>query len=102
MNLSYRLRLLIVLLIIGVLAGGGLFLKKLLVPDSFGVYGPYRADAIYEATLVPIQHGTNTSCFKCHPYEAKIHKKGRHQTISRTRMLKLPIIAINAIMFMHL
>ena len=44
MDLSYRLRLLIVLLSIGVLAGGGLFFKKLLTPDSFGVYGPYRAD----------------------------------------------------------
>ena len=82
MDLSYRLRLLIVLLSIGVLAGGGLFFKKLLIPDSFGVYGPYRADAITEAALVPIRHGTNKSCFKCHPYEAKIHKKGRHQTIS--------------------
>ncbi|MCK5164071.1 MAG: hypothetical protein KAJ25_00900 [Desulfobacula sp.] len=82
MDLSYRMRLLIVLLSIGVLAGGGLLFKKLLIPDSFGVYGYYRADAIKEAAFVPIRHGTNTSCFKCHPYEAKIHKKGRHKTIS--------------------
>ena len=82
MDLSYRIRLLIVLISIGVLAGGGLLFKKLLIPDSFGVYGHYRADAISEAALVPIRHGTNASCFKCHPYEAKIHKKGRHKTIS--------------------
>ena len=82
MNLSYRLRLLIVLLIIVMMVGGGLLFKKMLTPDSFGVYGHYRADAIKEASLVPIRHGTNTSCFKCHPYEAKIHKKGRHKTIS--------------------
>ena len=82
MNLSYRLRLLLVMLSICVLVGGGLFFKKLLIPDSFGAYGPYRADAIKEAVLIPIRHRTNTSCFKCHPYEAKIHKKGRHQTIS--------------------
>lgn len=82
MNLSYRLRLLIVLLSIGVLTGGGFLFKKLLLPDSFGVYGHYRADAITEAALVPIRHGTNASCFKCHPFEAKIHKTGRHQTIS--------------------
>jgi hypothetical protein len=81
-NLSYRLRLLLVMLSICVLVGGGLFFKKLLIPDSFGAYGPYRADAIKEAVLIPIRHRTNTSCFKCHPYEAKIHKKGRHQTIS--------------------
>jgi len=81
-NLSYRLRLLIVLLSIGVLTGGGFLFKNLLLPDSFGVYGPYRSDAITEAALVPIRHGTNAPCFKCHPYEAKIHKTGRHQTIS--------------------
>ncbi|WP_300455864.1 hypothetical protein [Desulfobacula sp.] len=82
MKLSYRLRLLIVLISLGVLTGGGLLLKHLLLPDSFGVYGPYRANAIAEAALVPIRHGTNASCFKCHAYEAGIHKTGRHQTIS--------------------
>lgn len=82
MNLSYRKRLLVVLITIIVLTGGGLLLKKLFIPSSFGVYGPYRADAIAEAALVPVRHGTNASCFKCHSYEAKIHKKGRHQTIS--------------------
>ncbi|MBU1340401.1 MAG: cytochrome c3 family protein [Proteobacteria bacterium] len=82
MNLSYQLRLLIVLISIGVLAGGGLLLKRVLTPESFGVYGPYRADAIAEAALVPIRHGNNTSCFKCHSYETKVHKNGRHQTIS--------------------
>ena len=82
MNLSYRMRLLIVLLSVGVLAGGGLLFKQLLLPDSFGVYGYYRADAITEAALIPIRHGTNASCFKCHAHEAKSHKKGRHQTIS--------------------
>jgi len=81
-NLSYRKRLLIVLSGIVVLSGGGLLLKRILLPDSFGVYGPYRADAIAEAAMVSIRHGTNASCFKCHSYEAKIHKKGRHHTIS--------------------
>lgn len=82
MDLSYRLRLFIVLVSIVLLAGGGLLFKKLFIPDSFGLYGSYRADAIEEAVNVPIRHMTNTSCFKCHPYEAKIHKTGHHQTIS--------------------
>lgn len=82
MKLSYRLRLLIVLVSIGVLTAGGLLFKQLLLPDSFGDYGPYRADAIREAAQVPIRHGTNAPCFNCHLYEAKIHKNGRHQTIS--------------------
>ncbi len=82
MDFSYRIRLFIVLFAIGVLAGGGFLFKELLLPDSYGLYGPYRGDAIAEAALVPIRHGTNMSCFKCHPHEAKIHKNGRHQTIS--------------------
>ncbi len=82
MNPSYQMRLLLVLASIVVLAAGGLLFKKLLVPKSFGVYGPYRADAIEEEMLVPVRHGTNESCFDCHKYEAKTHKKGRHQTIS--------------------
>ncbi len=82
MDLSYRMRLLVILLSISVLTGGFFLFKKLVTPDSFGVYGPYRADAIAEEALVPIRHGTNESCFQCHPYEAKNHKKGLHKTIS--------------------
>ena len=82
MELSYKMRLTAVLVCIIVLSAGGLLVKRLLLPKSFGVYGPYRADAIVEAAQVPIRHYTNASCFTCHPYEAKIHKTGHHQTIS--------------------
>ena len=82
MDLSYRMRLLLVLISLVVLSGAGLFLKRLLTPESYGVYGPYRADAIAEAALMPVRHGTSASCFDCHTYEAKVHKNGRHQTIS--------------------
>ncbi len=82
MNLSYSKRLLIVLLTIFVLGAAGLLIKRLLLPKSFGVYGPYRADAIAEAAVIPIRHGTNDSCFQCHPYERKIHQAGTHSTIS--------------------
>ncbi len=82
MNLSYRLRLALIAMGIVALAGGGLLVKKLLVPESFGLYGNYRADAIAESAAAPIRHGTNASCFTCHPYEAASHKKGLHKTIS--------------------
>lgn len=82
MELSYKKRLLIVLAGMIVLVAGGLLIRRLMLPESFGRYGPYRADAISEAAMIPIRHGTNASCFTCHPYEAGIHKKGRHQTIS--------------------
>jgi hypothetical protein len=76
------MRVLIVISSIVVLSLGGLLFKRLLLPKSFGLYGPYRADAIAEAALVPIRHATNVSCFSCHPYEAGVHRTGRHHTIS--------------------
>jgi hypothetical protein len=81
-GLSYRMRLIFICIGIFVMVGIGFLFKSLLLPDSFGVYGPYRADAIKEAAQVPIRHGTNDSCFKCHPFEAKIQKAGLHKTIS--------------------
>ena len=82
MGLSYRMRLMLICIGIAVMVVVGFLVKSLLVPESFGVYGPFRADAINEAAQVPIRHGTNDSCFKCHPYEARIHKAGLHKTIS--------------------
>lgn len=79
---NYGFRLIFVVVTILVMTGAGLFLKGFLVPDSFGRYGSYRADTIPEEASLPIKHATNSSCFSCHPYEAKIHKAGRHSTIS--------------------
>jgi hypothetical protein len=82
MGLSYKMRLVAVVVVMGIAVAGGLFVKGLVKPASFGVYGHYRADAIEEETLIPIRHATNTSCYTCHPYEARIHKTGLHKTIS--------------------
>ncbi len=60
----------------------GIAAKKLLIPKSFGIYGHYRADAIEEAATVEMRHGTNASCLSCHRFEAQIHLRGKHSTIS--------------------
>ena len=80
--MSYKVRLLVTVVALGAMASAGLAAKRFLVPASFGMYGHYRADAIDEAADLPIRHGTNQSCFKCHPYEAGLHKAGLHKTIS--------------------
>jgi len=80
--LNYRLRLILVLVSIFIIAGAGLIVKQLLIPDSFGKYGSYRSDSIIEEAAIPIRHGTNDSCYGCHKYEASIHKNGLHKTIS--------------------
>lgn len=82
MDLSYKMRLVVLAVGLCILAGSGLLVKGFLVPESFGVYGPYRADAITEEAALPIRHGTNTSCFSCHAHEANIHQAGLHKTIS--------------------
>jgi hypothetical protein len=60
----------------------GLLGKMLLTPKSFGTYGHYRADTIEEEANLEIRYWTNASCFSCHQYEAGIHLKGHHKTIS--------------------
>ncbi|MBW1800499.1 MAG: hypothetical protein JRJ85_07185 [Deltaproteobacteria bacterium] len=60
----------------------GFAAKWILTPESFGLYGHYRADAILEEADREIRHWTNASCFSCHPYEANIHLAGNHKTIS--------------------
>jgi hypothetical protein len=79
---NHALRIVLVFLSVVVMAIIGLVVKAQLIPESFGVYGAYRADAIDEEAQRPIRHGTNTSCLGCHQYEAGIHLQGRHKTIS--------------------
>jgi len=81
-GLSYKMRLVVLVAGLCIMAGGSFLLKGLLVPESFGMYGSYRGDAIQEEAVKPIRHGTNTSCYSCHGYEAKIHSTGLHKTIS--------------------
>ena len=74
----------VVLIVLGLLffAVSGFVGTKILTPESFGIYGHYRADAILEEANREIRHWTNRPCFSCHPYEAKIHLNGNHKTIS--------------------
>ncbi len=79
---KHALRIIFVVLSVVAAAGVGLAVKAQLIPESFGLYGSYRADAIEEEAQKVVRHGTNRSCFECHPYEAKIHLEGDHKTIS--------------------
>jgi len=60
----------------------GFLFTRLLVPESFGVHGHYRADAIGEEAAREIRHWTNAPCFTCHAYEANVHLNGLHKNIS--------------------
>ena len=43
-----------------------LVLRHFLVPESFGKYGPYRADSMKDYELLPIHYAGQEACFKCH------------------------------------
>lgn len=82
MHLSYTARLLLIALAVAAAGVLGLFGRHFFVPESFGRYGHYRAEAITEEAGLTARHGTNASCLSCHRYEARIHLSGRHATIS--------------------
>ncbi|MBF0112927.1 MAG: hypothetical protein HQK74_09380 [Desulfamplus sp.] len=79
---KHAMRIILVVISVVAVSGVGLLVKAQLIPKSFGLYGAYRADAIDEEAQRVVRHGTNASCFGCHPYEAKTHLKGDHKTIS--------------------
>jgi hypothetical protein len=60
----------------------GIVVRSLMVPDSFGKYGHYRADAIQDEMNREIRNGTNASCLACHPYIREMHVAGVHKTVS--------------------
>lgn len=71
--------LFVLLLAIAVIMVG----RSLLVPKSYGMYGPYRYDNVTEQANVraPL-HGGAASCTDCHAERAKAHAGGSHKVVS--------------------
>ena len=67
---THVIRIVVVLLVAGVV---GIGVRALMVPESFGKYGHYRADAIQDEMNREIRNGTNVSCMACHPYIKEMH-----------------------------
>ncbi len=57
--------------------------RTLLVPKSYGMYGPYRFDNVAEQAAIraPV-HGGAASCGECHDEKAKPHAQGAHRRVS--------------------
>jgi hypothetical protein len=71
--------LLVVAAALGTIAVG----RALVVPRSYGVHGPYRADNVGEQASVraPL-HGGAASCAACHEGRAAALAKGAHRSVS--------------------
>lgn len=72
---KYLIRL-IVVFVCGVSAV--LFVRNLLVPESFGILGHYRANAFKEITAQKPVYAGAEACEACHDEEAALKKTGRH------------------------
>lgn len=68
----------------GLLLGGllvFLIVRASLVPADFGVYGFYRAGALHDNQVLPIQFGGQASCLDCHDGVEPVRKGSRHARI---------------------
>ena len=82
MQSSYNVHIKRIVLILFIILVVGLIAKQVLTPDSFGIYGHYRADAIYDEVNREIRHMTNASCEPCHEYESENLATGFHKKLS--------------------
>jgi hypothetical protein len=62
-------------------AAGFLYFRTAMVPESFGTFGYYRADALEEHRSRELVYRTTELCNNCHPEIMKMRKEGRHFTI---------------------
>ncbi|MFC1587641.1 hypothetical protein ACFL54_04960 [Planctomycetota bacterium] len=61
---------------------GGLVLRQVLIPASFGELGRYRADAIKENQSQPLRYMGSAVCAKCHVEHYDLWVYGGHCDIS--------------------
>jgi hypothetical protein len=58
-----------------------LVLQFLFVPDTFGLYGHYRAAAITDVAAKPVTYAGRAACAGCHAAQADTLKAGKHTTL---------------------
>ncbi len=52
------------------------------IPETFGMYGHYRAASVDEYAAVVPAHGAVGACAECHDVESETLSSGRHGSIS--------------------
>lgn len=61
---------------------GYFVVRPALIPDSYGLYGRYRAAAVEELRHPEIRHVGNAACRECHDDKVETHAVGRHERVS--------------------
>ncbi|WP_456385461.1 hypothetical protein [Desulfolithobacter sp.] len=79
---KYNTHVIRIVLVLAVVAVVGVTVRSMVIPESFGRYGHYRAGAVKDEINRPIRNGTNAACLACHPYIREMHLEGIHRTVS--------------------
>ena len=61
---------------------GFVFVRTMLVPESFGDYGNYRGANVAEQMALPVQHGEVKGCAECHGERVELLMSGKHHTVA--------------------
>ncbi|VVB89482.1 Uncharacterised protein [uncultured archaeon] len=77
-----HLKRVFMLLVIAII--GFVFVRSLIVPDSFGEYGWYRANSVNDIRNFPVKHAGSASCGdeSCHAAIYSIWKDSGHKTVN--------------------
>jgi hypothetical protein len=67
-----------VFLLLGTVVATALVVRILLVPETFGRYGHYRAGDLGEQAAREVRHGGNDACARCHAAIKARHDAGAH------------------------
>ncbi len=70
------------LMLFAVIVGLFLLARHLLVPDSFGKYGHYRANAIDENLAFKAKHLGDDACKECHEEQVVMRDSSEHKIIA--------------------
>jgi hypothetical protein len=78
MAIEHKKHVFRIFLLLGATVVSALIARIFLVPESFGVFGHYRAANLSEQAAREVRHGGNEACGKCHEDKAAEHDKGAH------------------------
>lgn len=81
MGIEHKKHVFRVFILLGVVVVGALIGRLLLVPESFGRYGFWRADSIAEQVAREVRHGGDEACAECHDDVKATHDAGPHLAV---------------------
>jgi len=81
MAIEHKKHVFRIFLLLGVVVVSALIARIFAVPESFGLYGHYRAANLPEQAAKEVRHGGNETCGKCHGDKKGEHDGGAHLSV---------------------